>query len=167
MDDIGEEVSEVQPVVWLETALNGLLICGGITYITFGIVFMVRDQANCGGYSKFWVFCCAQMVSAVISYIISWGIYIKDKTAPDGVGRMNYINLAVYIIIEVPLIIWGFLDLYVDDSRCNAEKHLATQLYIWAEVSVWVRFVYFIAIITGSIVAISRKPIPKELDESC
>ena len=166
-EDVDDALSEVQPVVWLELVLNGLLLCGGIAYITFGIVFLTNDDALCGGYSKFWALCCAQMVSAVISYLISTGIYVRDKTAPDSIGRMSYNNLAVYILIEIPFMVWAINDLYVRDIRCNGEKHSATQLYIWVQVSLWVRVVYLILIIIGSIMAFNRKPMPKEIDEDC
>jgi hypothetical protein len=166
-DDMADALGEVQPVVWLELALHGLLLCGGIAYVTFGIVFLVNDSSACGGYSNFWALCCAQLVSAVISYLISTGIYVKDTTAPDGVGRMSYINLAVYILIEIPFFVWGFINLYINDSRCTSEMHLANKLYIWAQISLWVRAIYLILVIIGSIVASLRKPMPKEIEEDC
>jgi hypothetical protein len=167
-EQMGDDIDEIQPYIWIESIIYGILLCAAIAYIIYGTIFLVNDRAKCGGYSKFWIFCLAQLFSSIFSYLISLGIYVKDESSPDGVGRMNYLSLTMYILFDVPFLVWGILSLYVFDVRCNAEhnSHQTSNLYIWATVAFWVRTIYFILVMIGTVIASLRSPVKKEFDES-
>lgn len=171
-EEMANNMAEVQPIVWVETALNSILLCCAAAYIIYGCIFLVNDRAKCGGYNRFWVYCCATLFSSFFGYFISLGIYTKDEKAADGSGKMNYWVLAMYILFELPFLIWGSFALFILDNICFNEKesedvHHRSQLYIWAIVAYSFRCLYLLLNIIGSIIASNRSPIKKEFDESC
>lgn len=152
----------VLPHVWIELIVNAILLCGAIMWATFGIIFLVNDRRKCGGYNQFWVYCCACIFATVFGYFISLRIYVKDETAFDGIGRLNIITLIAYFCFEAPFIVWGAYAIYVKENVCHNEMYdesgemLWGKLYIWAQVTYWIRIAYFLLNGVGVAVVLNR-----------
>ena len=169
------DLNEVQPYLWVEATLNILLLIGANAWFILGCFFLANDRTKCGGYSKFWIYSTATMFSMILSYLVSLGIYTKDETAVDGIGRFNYLNFSIFLVLEVPLVTYGIFAMWVEDKDniCFQEKYDRdgnggfSQLYIWALVSWCLRVTYLLLNVIGSIAVLLRKPAKKEIDDSC
>ena len=163
---IGEPI--ILPHVWIEYVVNAIVLCGAIAWAVFGIVFLVNDRAKCGGYNKFWIYCCGCIFSAVFGYFISLGIYVKDETSYDGIGRFSWLTLIAYFCFEVPFMIWGVYAIYIKENVCYNEMYDEDtggwgKLYVWSQVTYWIRIAYFILNIIGVCVVLQR-PEKKRID---
>ena len=155
------------PGVLIEYIVNAILLCGAIAWAVFGTVFLVNDRKKCGGYNRFWVYCCASLFSAVFGYFISLHIYTKDKNAYDGIGQFSVLSLIAFVLFEVPFAIWGIYSIYLTENVCHNEMYDEDgsgkygELYIWSQVTYWIRIVYFLLNMVGVAIVIMRQQAKK------
>lgn len=170
---VEEPVEQLSTVQLIEYIIHGVLVCGVLAWLVFGIVFLTNDRKKCGGYNRFWVFCCASIFCALFGYFISLSIYVKDRAAEvhkywhriDEVGRFSYLSFGVFVLFEVPFLVWGVYSIFVQENVCHNELYNEDgsgnygDLYIWAICTYVIRATYLLLNVVGTVVVHTRPEI--------
>jgi uncharacterized membrane protein len=103
-----------------------LIFGSSIAYFTFGIIFLVKDAAVCGHYSKLWIF----SIISLLLHVFASPIYRAQIESPEKSAKDPNLNLKMIFVLELAIVIWGSVLFYYPGMICEHMKH--TGLYVWA-----------------------------------
>jgi len=120
-------------------ALSCIFLGAAISYIIFGIIFLVEDRNICGDYqdrSEMWIYGVV-VLGGVPAFICMSNLVLLKS---DPVGSVK-VRLAIALVASMTIVVFGLLVLY-SEQVCEDLKH--TGLYIWVNVTVYFQLFIFL-----------------------